>query len=57
MIFITAHIEETAARARAAGGTLLRKPFDDRDLVAALRDAIGPGFDRATSSGRSMRRP
>ena len=49
VIFITAHAEETDARARAAGGrALLKKPFDERDLVAALRDAIGPGFDPST---------
>ena len=50
VIFITAHVEETDALAWAAGGrALLRKPFDDRDLVAALRDAIGPDFDPATT--------
>ena len=45
VIFITAHPDETDARARAAGGSaLLRKPFVDCDLVAALRQAIGPGI-------------
>ncbi len=48
MIFITAHPEETALPGPApAGATLVRKPFDDRDLVAALRRAIGAGFDPA----------
>lgn len=45
VIFISAHPEETAERARAAGGCdLLRKPFEDDDLVGALRQAIGEGF-------------
>ena len=50
VIFITAHPEETTVRARAAGGsTLLRKPFDDCDLIEALRLAIGAGFGRIES--------
>lgn len=49
VIFITAHPEITDAQMRAVRDhTLLTKPFDDRDLVAALRDAIGSDFDPAT---------
>ena len=51
VIFITAHPEETDDRALAAGGSaLLRKPFEDCDLVAALGRAIGTDFDLAQNS-------
>ena len=45
VIFITAHPEETTARAIEAGGcTLLRKPFGDNELTGALRLACGEDF-------------
>ena len=40
VIFITGHPEGACGRP-TADGTLLRKPFDDRKLVDALRQAIG----------------
>lgn len=41
VIFITAHREGTTAeRASASGGCLLAKPFDDRELLAALPESV-----------------
>ena len=43
-VFITAHDDaSTAERARRAlASQYLRKPFDERSLIAAIRTAVGP---------------